>query len=75
MVNSNHLIEDAVILSNKIKEACLNEMETAYEDALTNGLCKEGAWEVAVNAVQQLDVKEICKTYINNSGQIPGARR
>lgn len=46
----NHRIAEAV------RRACLEAALAGYEDALLSGLCREGAWEVAVDALRSLDL-------------------
>ena len=43
-------------LAEAVRDACLRAALDAYEGALTDGLCAEGAWEVAVGVMQSLDV-------------------
>lgn len=43
-------------LAEAVREACLRELLSAYEDAGMQGLCGEGRWEHAVAAVRRLDL-------------------
>lgn len=43
-------------LAETIRQACLHRAIEAYEEARMDGLCHEGAWEIAVNAIQTLDL-------------------
>ena len=43
-------------LAETIRQACLYRAIEAYEEARMDGLCHEGAWEIAVNAIQTLDL-------------------
>jgi hypothetical protein len=42
-------------LAARIRAACLEAALSAYEDAKLRGLCHEGAWEVAMGAIRELD--------------------
>jgi hypothetical protein len=59
-------------------------LETAlgsYEDAAANGLCAEGAWEVAVDSMRRLEITDILRelpqlTGDQTSSRLPsGSRR
>ena len=41
--------------------ACIDAALLAYEDAAMNGLCQEGAWESAVDAMHGLDVDAVIR--------------
>ena len=43
-------------LAGYVRTACLQAAQDAYETARFDGLCAEGAWECAVDAVRQLDL-------------------
>lgn len=49
-----HLVES-------VHSACLQKIQTAYEQASISGLCGEGAWECAVSAMRHLDVDTLLK--------------
>lgn len=42
-----------------VRAACLDAAVSAYEDAKLRGLCHEGAWEVAMGAIRELDTAAI----------------
>ena len=46
-------------LAEAVRAACLKVAIDAYEDAGVRGLCQEGRWEVAVEAIRSLDVSEL----------------
>ena len=48
-------------LADAVRKACLVAALTAYEDAAANGLCHEGAWECAVDAIRGLDLIPVIK--------------
>jgi uncharacterized protein DUF3565 len=43
-------------LAEQVRTALLNTALTAYNEAVMQGLCPEGAWEVAVSAMRQTTV-------------------
>jgi hypothetical protein len=42
-----------------IRGALVRAALMAYEDAAIRGLCCEGAWEVAVDAMRDLDLSQV----------------
>ena len=58
-------------LAAAVRDACIAVAKEAYEAAGISGLCAEGRWEVAIGAMQSLDVQAI----IENTGRarMPGA--
>jgi len=53
--------EDPVQLAERLRQACLDAALQAYEDAGFDGLCCEGRWECAVNALRYLDVEAVVR--------------
>lgn len=43
-------------LAEAVRAACLEAAARAYEDAGISGLCHEGRWEIAVQAIRTLDL-------------------
>jgi len=46
-------------LAVAVRNACLNAALLAYEDAGISGLCAEGRWELAVQAIRELDLDKL----------------
>jgi len=46
-------------LAEQIRGALVQAALLAYEDAAIRGLCCEGAWEVAVDAMRDLDLSRV----------------
>lgn len=46
-------------IAEDVHRACVETTLSAYESARMDGLCHEGAWEIAVNALRQLDLDAI----------------
>lgn len=42
-----------------VRDACVQAALTAYENARMDGLCHEGAWECAVDAMRSLPVETV----------------
>jgi len=42
-----------------VREACREALLEAHEEALSAGLCGEGAWEAALGALSRLSVEEL----------------
>ena len=42
-----------------VRQACLRAALDAYESAGISGLCQEGRWELAVQAIRGLDLRRI----------------
>jgi hypothetical protein len=54
-----HRNDDALMLIEAVRAACLAAAALAYEDAGIAGLCAEGRWEAAQAAMQRLDLSEL----------------
>lgn len=48
-------------LAEAVRHACLEAALHAYEEAGINGLCHEGRWEYAVQAIQGVDLSALVK--------------
>lgn len=49
-------------MAEVVRAACLNAAREAYENAGISGLCEEGRWECAVDAIRSLDLEMIINT-------------
>lgn len=49
-------------MAEAVREACLDAARQAYENAGISGLCEEGRWECAVDAIRSLDLETIIST-------------
>lgn len=47
---------DPLKLAEQVRGVLVHAALMAYEDAAIRGLCCEGAWEVAVGAMRELDL-------------------
>ena len=46
-------------IAEQTRDALVRAALTAYEDAAIRGLCCEGAWEVAVGAMREMDLSGV----------------
>jgi len=46
-------------LAEAVRQACLNAARAGYENAGISGLCEEGRWECAVDAIRALDLDTV----------------
>lgn len=46
-------------LAEAVRAACIHAALAGYEDAGLSGLCHEGAWERAIDAMRELKLEEI----------------
>jgi hypothetical protein len=49
-------MEENTVIAETIRQACLDAALGAYEQAGISGLCAEGRWELAIDAIRRLDV-------------------
>jgi hypothetical protein len=56
-------------IAEAVRRACLEAAQDAYEQAGISGLCAEGRWEVALDAIRQLDVVQLVDAEQNHSEQ------
>jgi len=67
---------DPLQIAAAVRNACMLAALEGYERAQIAGLCQEGAWEAAVDAMRMLDLKAILQepAAIANTLQQPGDR-
>lgn len=53
------MTEEERRIAESVQTACLRAALQAYERAGESGLCLEGRWEVAVDAIRALDVERL----------------
>jgi hypothetical protein len=46
-------------IAETVRQACLEAALRAWEEAGISGLCAEGRWELAVDALRSLDLKAV----------------
>jgi hypothetical protein len=50
-------------LAKRIRDACLTAVLEAYEDAGVQGLCAEGRWQAAVDALRTHDLAPLLRDF------------
>jgi hypothetical protein len=50
-------------LAHVVREACVRAALDAYEQAGVSGLCVEGRWELAVDAMRSLDLDAVIQEH------------
>ena len=50
-------------LAKRVRDACLEAVLQAYEDAGVQGLCAEGRWEVAVGALKTVELAPLLREF------------
>jgi hypothetical protein len=49
--------------AKRIRDACLEGLLQAYEDAGIQGLCAEGRWEAAVGALKTVELAPLLREF------------
>lgn len=60
---------DSLRIADAVRTACLEAALKAYEDAGISGLCEEGRWECAVQAIKAIDVMELIQQLDDSNGR------
>ena len=50
-------------LAKRIRDACLQAVLQAYEDAGVQGLCAEGRWEAALGALKTVELAPLLREF------------
>ena len=53
--------QDFVWVAETVRAACLQAAQQGYERAAADGLCDEGALEVALDAIRSLDIESLLR--------------
>ena len=61
-------MSDQLQLAERIRDACIRAALAAHEDAGISGLCMEGRWEIAVQAIRTLDLASLLKRTPQDEG-------
>ncbi len=51
--------QEQLRLAEQVRQACIQVALESYEMATLSGLCHEGAWEMAVDAMRSLNLHHI----------------
>ena len=66
-------VTDPLQLAGAVRSACLKAALDGYERAQIAGLCQEGAWECAVDAMRMLDLKTVLQAMAETQQPPPPA--
>ena len=58
--------DQAMQFAQAIRAACVRAAQQGYERAAADGLCDEGALEVALDAIRSLDLDQILRELKTN---------
>lgn len=51
--------KERLTFATNVRDACVEAALQRYEDAKISGLCHEGAWECAINAIRDVDLEQV----------------
>jgi hypothetical protein len=60
---------DPTRIAEVVRTACLQAAQEGYERAAADGLCDEGALEVALDAIRSLDIDQIVRELKSSSSK------
>jgi hypothetical protein len=60
-------MDERLQIAEAVQQACIGAAIHVYEDAGLGGLCHEGRWEYAVDAMRQLDLRSLLQVPIRPS--------
>jgi hypothetical protein len=55
----NAIHEQLWMLATAVRDSCFAAAIAAYDDARTDGLCHDGAWECALDAMRAINLESI----------------
>ncbi len=61
MTETNNLPQDVTRIAEAVRKACIQAARQGYERAAADGLCDEGALEVALDAIHSLDLEKLLR--------------
>ncbi|MGA9032295.1 MAG: hypothetical protein WB402_07260 [Sulfuricaulis sp.] len=53
-------------VAETVRDACLKAAREAYENGGISGLCEEGRWECALDAIRSLDIEVVIASLGNH---------
>ena len=60
-METNNKPQDVTRIAEAVRAACVQAARQGYERAAADGLCDEGALEVALDAIRSLDVESLLR--------------
>ncbi len=58
-MQSREMQNESAQIAEAVRAACLRAAQQGYERAAADGLCDEGALEVALDAIRSLDIESL----------------
>lgn len=52
-------MDEAQAIAEMVRQACIEAALRAYEEGGISGLCAEGRWELAIDAMRSLDLGDV----------------
>jgi len=59
MIENELATDEKHQIAEAVRQACIRAALEGYERAALDGLCHEGAWEAAVDAIRAMDVDAV----------------
>lgn len=63
--------ECGTAVAQAVRAACLAAAVSAYEDGGLSGICLEGRWELAVDALKSVDLKNVIEQALHEDSIAP----
>jgi hypothetical protein len=60
-------MDEALQLAEAVRQACIDAALRAYADAGWSGLCQEGRWEYAVDAMRALPLRSLVHALLHEA--------
>lgn len=51
--------DKSIVLAETVRKACIEAAREGFRDASVSGLCRDGAEEAAISAIQKLDINDL----------------
>jgi hypothetical protein len=61
MTEPRNNIDDRIRIAEAVRATCLQAAQQGYERAAADGLCDEGALEVALDAIRALNIESLLR--------------
>ena len=65
-------MDEYMQMAEVVRQACITAALQAYEDAGLSGLCHEGRWEYAVDAMRGLPLRRLAQALLHDAEREEG---
>jgi hypothetical protein len=72
MERGTHPMDKYMQMAEVVRQACITAALQAYEDAGLSGLCHEGRWEYAVDAMRGLPLRRLAQALLYDAEREEG---